>query len=104
MRTASEEEADKDLSLLRWMPWLSGRISQFFPVILRRFFRDRERSRFGLINAVTSVARDVRNPEHRWNLEQLGGAIIVGRSPASPPDRGTAAKAPRRDAMALTEA
>jgi hypothetical protein len=45
--------------------------------ILDRFFADRDRSRFGLMNAVTSVARDTRDPELRWRLEEFGGGIAA---------------------------
>ena len=45
--------------------------------ILRRFHQDGDSSRFGLVNAVTSVARDKRDWGLRWRLEQLGGAILV---------------------------
>jgi hypothetical protein len=43
--------------------------------IMGRFFRDNDRTRFGLMNAVTSLARDTRDPDDRWELEQLGGDI-----------------------------
>ena len=36
---------------------------------------------FGLMNAVTSVAREEPDPEVRWDLEELGGGI-----PAMVPD------------------
>jgi len=45
--------------------------------IIDRFFADRDRSRFGLMNAVTSVARDTRDPEVRWRLEEFGGGIAA---------------------------
>ncbi len=49
--------------------------------IVRRFSRAGDRSDFGLMNAVTSVARDQRNPEVRWRLEELGGAVPALRFP-----------------------
>lgn len=48
------------------------------PTIIDRFFKDRDRSPFGLMNAVTSVARDTRDPEVRWRLEEFGGRIGAG--------------------------
>jgi hypothetical protein len=32
-------------------------------------------SRFDLMNAVTATARNLTDPEARWRLEELGGAI-----------------------------
>jgi hypothetical protein len=43
--------------------------------ILGRYNRSRDRSTYGLINAVTSVARDTRDPQVKWRLEELGGEI-----------------------------
>jgi hypothetical protein len=45
------------------------------PLIVERFTLGRDRSAFGLLNAVTSVARDTRDPETRWRLEELGGTM-----------------------------
>jgi hypothetical protein len=41
-------------------------------------FAGEEPTQYGLANAVTSVARDTRDPHLRWHLEELGGAILVG--------------------------
>lgn len=46
-----------------------------------RFFGEADLSRIGLMNAVTSVARDTRNPEMRWGLEKLGGEIPAALVP-----------------------
>lgn len=62
--------------------------------IMRRFEREEERSRFGLMNAVTAIARDVEDPQVRWDLEELGGAIGVG-APVAPPSLDAKAKARR---------
>ena len=37
--------------------------------------------RYGLMNAITSVARDTDDRELRWNLEKLGGDVIFARVP-----------------------
>ena len=34
-----------------------------------------DRTQFGLMNAVTAVARETRNADLRWKLEVIGGAI-----------------------------
>ncbi len=78
MRAATETDADMNL-LLQLLPHAAHLGSSFF----RRMFRDiarnfeagRDRSGFGLMNAVTSVARDTRDPEQRWQLEELGGGV-----------------------------
>jgi hypothetical protein len=40
-----------------------------------RYSKSRDKSRFGLMNVVTAVARDTSDPEVRWYLEKIGGAI-----------------------------
>jgi hypothetical protein len=43
--------------------------------IFHRYESDGDRSAFGLMNAVTSLARDTRDPEMKWRLETFGGGI-----------------------------
>lgn len=45
--------------------------------IMQRFARDRDRTLFGFMNAITSLARDTRDPETRWRLEELGGGVLA---------------------------
>ena len=57
--------------------------------IMERFTEDADSSRFGLLNAMTSVARDTRDPESRAvRLEEFGGAIAVSRFPNPDLDGG----------------
>jgi hypothetical protein len=63
------------------------------PSILERFVEGRDTSRFGLMNAITSVARDTRDPEVRWRLEEMGGGIPAALSPTSD-DSGSCAEYP----------
>lgn len=74
---------DPRLSL---MPHLSklpaDQASEILEETHRRFAKDADESRYGLINAVTSLARDTRNPELRWALETIGGNLIVTTTPA----------------------
>lgn len=44
-------------------------------LVLQRYRCGKDRTAFGLMNAVTSVARDSQDPEDRWRLEELGGMI-----------------------------
>jgi hypothetical protein len=90
MRQAGVAEADLALNL---MPLLSrlpaGTASHLLENILHRFFEEPDRSRFALGNAVTAVARDTREPDLRWRLEELGGGILVGASPRPLPGSGS---------------
>jgi hypothetical protein len=76
MRSAMESEADLVLSLLPHLARFSSREhSSLVSQILERFLGGGDNSRLGLMNAVTSLARDTRDPETRWRLEELGGGI-----------------------------
>jgi hypothetical protein len=55
-----------------------------FTRILSELTRGSDRSRFGLMNAITAVARDTRDPETRWRLEELGGAVAALPLPTVP--------------------
>jgi hypothetical protein len=95
MRSAQDVEADLALNLLPHLAHLGARVAgQFVSQILERFFEAPDRSRFGLMNAVTSVARDTRDPVLRWNLEELGGGIPALKPPRRLPG-GAAAGAAR---------
>jgi hypothetical protein len=76
LRSAAEVEADLTIHL---MPALAGMPRDTAATVLRRvvprFEAGGDRSAFGLLNAVTSVARDTRDPETRWRLEELGGTM-----------------------------
>ena len=70
-------------------------VSQRFPLndyhILGNLVREGDRSRFGLVNAVTSTARDTQDPKLRWDLEEFGGEIAMGKPHDPRPDRGLSA-------------
>lgn len=44
--------------------------------IMKEFFAAKDQSPFALGNMITAVARDTKDPEIRWNLEELGGRIL----------------------------
>jgi hypothetical protein len=99
VRTACEIEADLALNL---MPMLS-RLSavggpRLLSEIMDRFLRDGDQSRFGLANAVTATARDTRDPELKWDLEEFGGGVAAGALPPRPP-KGLSAVARRGRAV-----
>jgi hypothetical protein len=74
MRSMARSELDIALTM---MPMLSRLRAEFAPglltAIVDRFFEGRDKTPFGLLNAVTSVARDTSDPEVRWRLEVIGG-------------------------------
>lgn len=76
MRLSTRTKLDIALTLA---PFLSNLAADLAPKILAfvldRFFEGNDKSRFGLLNAVTSVARDTSDPELRWQLEVIGGDL-----------------------------
>jgi hypothetical protein len=91
MRSAADIQADIALQL---MPMLSRlpehMVADVAESILGRFESSKDRSAFGLMNAVTSVARDTRDPKIRWRLEELGGGIPARLRPAPQSDDAAA--------------
>jgi hypothetical protein len=99
MRAASATEAQTDLvlTLLSHFPGLPAHArARLVADILERFTQQRDPSQFGLMNAVTSVARDIQDPQIKWRLEELGGAIPALRAPVPRPMTGSA-RAPITD-------
>lgn len=93
MRTASEAQVDLALNL---MPLLSrfptAGTPELLSQVMEQFFREGDQSQFGLANAVTAVARETRDPDLRWNLEEFGGGIAVGILPPAPTDGARAVR------------
>ncbi len=87
MRSATEREADVVLAMLphfvrsRFGSSLAGAI---LARIERMFSGETDRSLYGLMNAVTAVAREEREPRTRWRLEELGGGIPALLLPPRP--------------------
>jgi len=76
MRSAAEVEADVALQLLPFLTQLPAHdAARIAAQVFRRFGAQPDRSLFGLRNAVTSLARDTRDAELRWRLEELGGTM-----------------------------
>jgi len=92
MRSLLEVQADQILMIGALMARLGHTSALAQRQILEMFERrpDPDRSMFGLMNAVTAVARETRDPETRWRLEELGGAVPVMRLPRPKPLRGAA--------------
>jgi hypothetical protein len=87
MRSAIDVELDRALTMLPMLARLPEAMrSRFMGEIMSRFMRDGDRSQFGFMNAVTSLARDTRDPDTRWRLEEFGGGIVASLAPAPLPD------------------
>lgn len=90
IRSAATRAADLALNVLPMLARLSAPMAgEVVEQILGRFTRERDRSRFGLMNAVTSLARDTRDPDLRWRLEEFGGGVLALLEPV--PDLDDAA-------------
>jgi hypothetical protein len=90
MRSAQVGEIDAILNLMPLLGHLpAGSRNQMIDSILAQFEAGSDRSRFGLMNAVTATARDVPDPELRWRLEEFGGGIPA-TLPTDPRDHGAA--------------
>ena len=90
MRSAQDARVDLAISFL---PLLSRFPTSLVTQIMGRFFNVRDRSAFGMANAMTATARDMSDPELRWRLEELGGGVFAGRKPRFPRHDGSV---PRR--------
>lgn len=76
MRHARATRGDFVLMLLPHLAKLPREAaSRMMQDILGRLQADGDRSAYGLMNAVTATARDTRDPNLRWRLEELGGSI-----------------------------
>jgi hypothetical protein len=85
MRAATQSEASMAISL---MPLLSNLPAKVASVVLRNilgnFDQGRDGSTYGLMNAVTATARGIQDPELRWKLEVMGGAVAARFKPSAP--------------------
>jgi hypothetical protein len=87
IRSSATMEMDDFLNVMPHLAILQrANMGHFFTDILARFFGERDRTLFGLMNAVTSAARDTRDPDDRWRLEELGGGIGAKLLPRRLPD------------------
>ena len=76
MRFARHAAADMAITIAAFMTGHRASLpASMMAEILRRYDREADASAYGLMNAVTSVARDTRDPEMKWRLEALGGGV-----------------------------
>jgi hypothetical protein len=76
MRSSVHSQVDTALTMIPMLSRLPGALrSRLLESILNQFMRGSDHSRFALMNVVTAAARDTTDPEARWRLEEIGGAI-----------------------------
>lgn len=77
-RTALDRQADFFLSMLPLLSRLPTEAAhEYLALIFDEYQHAGDHSRFGLMNAVTAVARETADPRMRWRLEEYGGGIPV---------------------------
>jgi hypothetical protein len=102
MQSAAAADVDVALNLMPLAARFAGPgRGDVTTLVLDRFFRDGDPSRFGLANAVTSLARDTRDPALRWDLEEFGGGLAVGVVPPRPVGERRTARARSRQLVAV---
>ena len=98
MRSSLDVDADFALTVLPMLDQLPpGVRATTMGMIAGRFFGQADRSRYALMNAVTSVARDTQDPDVKWRLESIGGRV-----PAMKPVPRRAVGVPLSRATTLT--
>ena len=87
VKATVQSSIDHALHLAPMLSHLRGRASsREILQIIERFIAGRERTVFSMMNAITSVARDTRDPERKWRLEELGGGVGAMILPVQPED------------------
>jgi hypothetical protein len=78
MQAARDMQPDLALSMMPHLSRLSRtQIERVMDVVFNQWAKSNDRSRFGLMNAITALARDTADPEARWRLEELGARIGI---------------------------
>ncbi len=75
MRRMADTQIDLALSTATLMDGLGWAGSGMIHQIVSQFLREEPRSLYGLMNAVTAVARSVKDPTTQWRLESFGCEI-----------------------------
>jgi hypothetical protein len=97
MRTAAQQPIDAVLSMMPLLSRMSSLSPELARQIFKRFFHENDRTRYGLMNAVTAVARDTREHSMRWRIEELGGQIAFLQISEPVLDDGAEEPIPRDD-------
>jgi hypothetical protein len=85
---AEQREAVREVSAVSD---LSGDEVDLLFTVVDRYRTDGDPSRFGLANAITATARDVQDPDLKWELEKLGGSVAAGKVGSRPEETRLAA-------------
>ncbi|MHC4218832.1 MAG: hypothetical protein ACYSU7_10305 [Planctomycetota bacterium] len=86
MRAMTDRAADMALSFLpEIIKMPREQAAQWFDAVQGRYERRTDRSLYGLMNAITSVARDTSDHDTRWRLEEAGGGMLARLLPAPAP-------------------
>jgi hypothetical protein len=88
MRMAAQHPFDVILNMMPFLAHLSSLGPEVAQQVFKRFFHENDRTHYGFMNAVTSMARDTRDHVTRWRLEELGGQITVTQPTKPVPDDG----------------
>jgi len=87
MRDTVHHELDTVLNLMPLLSSVAGQsVKHLLADILNNLFEQKEQTQFSLANAITAAARDTKDPQTRWNLEELGGAVLIAAAPKLPQD------------------
>jgi hypothetical protein len=86
MRSARNARANMMLNLAPFLSRLpKEHLQRFLRDVMAQFKEEKDPTRYGLMNAVTATARQARDPELRWRMEELGGAVAaLTRDPVRP--------------------
>jgi hypothetical protein len=86
MRSAAEMPADAATLLMPMMAITNvARAHRLYYQVVDEFEAAGDSSVYGLMNAVTAIARDESDPETRWPLEELGGGVPARIAPRRKP-------------------
>jgi len=86
MRDSTTAEVDLLLTIARFAARTSPELmSQLLDRVIPQFGKQRRASRYDLMNAITATARETPEPETKWRLEELGGAVAAGFMPEPMP-------------------
>ena len=88
MRRATNRTLDLALALIPFTSQMSPTMQrQFFATIFDEYSRAGDATQYGLMNAITAIARSESDPQKRWDLEELGGGVPALVLPSRSPDR-----------------
>ena len=76
MRAMTDMHGSVAISRLMHLSHARGVPDDVLLSVLQRHASSEDASAFGVVNAVTSVARDTQDPAMRWELESIGGKLV----------------------------